>query len=177
VDSRTADDDLSLTPGEATGVAAVLWELGTAIKDTTGDPDCIAAALYHEAASIESALGLPSWPTDVPTRSAIADFYDAAAQELSARTPLGRPLASGLDSPTVDAYRLVDLLRRGVAALGADGLSSSAVHAGAGALAWALILSRADVGSKLTGGGEGVSDGMDDALREASRLLRAATAT
>jgi hypothetical protein len=170
----TDDVRAILTLGEAVGVAAVLWELGNAIKDTTDDPDCFAAAMYHEAASIEDRLGLPPWPTDARTTSAVADFYHRAALALSAPTdPIGTsPLAPRLEFSTVDVNRLVDLLRRGVATLGADGLSSTTVHAGSCALAWALILSTALVGLPPTRGGEANKDGLDDVLDETRRRLR-----
>jgi hypothetical protein len=68
------DMRLVLEPGEAIGLTAVLWDIGAALKDTTGDPDCLAASASHEASWIDDDLGLPTWPSNARTRSTVAQF-------------------------------------------------------------------------------------------------------
>jgi hypothetical protein len=156
------------------GLSGLLWDLGSAVKETMGDPDDVVPEVYHEAASIESRLGLPSWPTDASTRRALADFYHAVAVELQEdRSEAGRPhWAPNLDIRIAEAHQLLRLLKRVIAAMGTDGVGLRAVGISSRALAWTQAVSAALHGS----GADAEEDLHDEALltvlNQAVRLLR-----
>jgi hypothetical protein len=168
------DPRLVLSRAEALGLSGLLWDLGSTVKETTGDPDCVAAEVYHEAASIESKLGLPSWPTDTTTRRALADFYHAAAVELQEDSSVvGRlRLAPNLDVRIAAAHQLLRLLKRVIAAMGTDGVGLRAVGISSRAVAWTQAMSAA-----LHGSGAVAEDNLDNealltVLNETVQLLR-----
>lgn len=162
---------IELTPGEAIGLATVLWELGTAVKATTGDPECLAAEVYGEAAWIETQVGLPAWPTNAKTRQELAEFYERGARQpgldgARAAAVVGMQIGEG------DARRIVDVARRIVAAIGTDGLTVSAVSIGARGLAWTQLLLCALNESDEPSQRSSAEETLQRVIRESAEVLR-----
>jgi hypothetical protein len=137
------DSPILLSPLEALGVVGLLWDPGSALKETTGDPGCIAPTLYAEASAIENEVGLPPWPTNATTSHALADFYATAAHNLTE----AQPSSDASQQIAIRQVRLnnpnglVHLIELAVSSMGVDGISTKAVSVAARAVALTSALS------------------------------------
>lgn len=141
VRDREAHPSLFLSSAEVVGLTGLLWELGGALKDTTGDPDCVAPELYHEAARLEHEIGLPAWPTDDVTRETLAAYYDAAADNLEPGRAAD-PTAS-IEVSDKRQLALAQLIGRSLVYLGSEAIGSREVNLSVRAVLWVRVLSEA----------------------------------
>ena len=163
---------LVLSTVEVLGLTSLLWELGSGLKDTIGDPDCIAPELYREAARLEHEIGLPALPTDDATRETLAAYYEAVAESLEPGRAVER--SANIELSGGRQLTLAQLIGRSLLYLGSEAIGSRVVNLSLRAVLWVRVLSETHL-SNLPGsasGGVGEFNALQAQLRDAADLVR-----